>query len=52
MVEDVIEIKSLIAINVDASAKSIIYVKNVLFEILLNLVVNVVKTHQVLVMIQ
>ena len=43
MVESEIQIKSGITINVDASAKSIIYVKKVIFGILLHVVAKLVN---------
>ena len=52
MVEGVIQIKNLIRINVDANSKSIKYVKNVIFGILLNLVVTIVNIQEILVIIQ
>ena len=52
MVESVIQIKSGITINLDASAKNIIYVKKIIFGILLHAVVKMVNTEQVLLTIQ
>ena len=43
MVENVIQIKSGIMINVNASAKKIIYVKKIIFGILLCVVAKMVK---------
>ena len=40
MQENVIQIKSGITINVDASVKNIIYMKNIIFGILLHVVVK------------
>ena len=44
MVENVIQIKSGITINIDVSAKKIIYMKKILFGILLHVVTNIVNT--------
>ena len=43
MVENVIQIKSGITISVDAIAKNIAYVKNIIFGILLHVVVKMVN---------
>ena len=43
MVESVIQIKSRIAINVDASTKNITYVKKIIFGILLHVVAKMVN---------
>ena len=43
MVENVIQIKSGITISVDAIAKNITYVKNIIFGILLHVVVKMVN---------
>ena len=43
MVENVIQIKSGITINVDMSVKNIIYVKKIIFGILLHAVATVVN---------
>ena len=43
MVENITQIKCRIKINVDASVKNIIYVKKILFGILLHVVVKVVN---------
>ena len=40
MVKNVIQINSRIMINVNVNAKSIIYVKNIIFEILVHLVLK------------
>ena len=50
MVENVIQVKSRIMINVDAGVKNIIYVKKIIFEILLHLVAKTVNIYQVLLM--
>ena len=50
--EDVIEIESGIMINVDVSAKNILYVKNITFGFLLRVVAKMVYIYQVLLMIQ
>ena len=49
MVENVIQIKSGITVNVDASAKNIIYVKKIIFGILLHVqgVSQKIKTDEV-----
>ena len=44
MVENVIQIKSGITINIDVSAKKIIYMKKIIFGILLHVVTNIVNT--------
>ena len=49
---DVIEIKSGIMINVDVSAKNILYGKNITFGFLLRVVAKMVYIYQVLLMIQ
>ena len=43
MIENVIQIKSEIMINVDSSTKSIIYVKKITFEILLHVAAKMVN---------
>ena len=43
MKENVIQIKSGIIINIDASVKNIIYVKNIIFGILIHVVAKMVK---------
>ena len=43
MVKSVIQIKSGIKINVDASAKNIIYVKKIIFGILMHVVAKMVN---------
>ena len=43
MKESVIQIKSGIIINIDASVKNIIYVKNIIFGILIHVVAKMVK---------
>ena len=43
MVENVIQIKSGIMINFDASVKNIIYVKKIIFRILLDVVAKMVN---------
>ena len=43
MLESVIQIKSKITINVDASAKNIPHVKNIIFLILLHLIAKIVN---------
>ena len=48
MVENVIQIKSGITINLDTSVKNIGYVKRILFRILLHVVAEVVNIYQVL----
>ena len=50
--KNVIQIKSGIMINADVSAKKIIYVKKIISEIVLHVVVKVVNIQQVLLMIQ
>ena len=52
MEENVYQIKSGITINVDASVKNIIYLKENIFGILLHVVAKVVNISQVLLMIQ
>ena len=52
MVENVIQIKSGITINVDVSVKNIIYVKKVIFGIILFVVAKMVNIRQILRMIQ
>ena len=52
IIENVIQIKSGIIINVDASAKSITHVKKIKLEILLHVVVKLVNIWQVLLTIQ
>ena len=52
MVENVIQIKSGITINVDVSVKNIIYVKKVIFGIILFVVAKMVNIWQILRMIQ
>ena len=46
MIESVIQTKSGIMINVDASPKNIIYVKKVIFGILLHAVAKMVNIHK------
>ena len=46
MIESVIQIKSGIMINVDASPKNIIHVKKVIFGILLHAVAKMVNIHK------
>ena len=43
MKENVIQIKSGIIINIDASVKNIIYVKNIIFGILIHVVAKMVN---------
>ena len=52
MVESVIQMKSGIMINANASAKNIAYVKKFIFGILLHVVAKIVSTLQGLLMIQ
>ena len=52
MVENAIQIKTGIMINVDANVKNIIYVKKIIFGILLHVVAKMVDIQQVLLMIQ
>ena len=52
MEEKAIQIKSAIMINVDVSLKSIIYVKNIIFGILLHVVVKMENIWHVLLTIQ
>ena len=52
MVESVIQMKSGIMINVNASAKNIAYVKKFIFGILLHVVAKIVSILQGLLMIQ
>ena len=52
MVENVIQIKSGITINADVSVKNIIYVKKVIFGIILFVVAKMVNIWQILWMIQ
>ena len=52
IIENVIQIKSGIIINVDASAKTITHVKKIKLEILLHVVVKLVNIWQVLLTIQ
>ena len=52
MVENEIQIKSGITINVDVSVKNIIYVKKVIFGIILFVVAKMVNIWQILRMIQ
>ena len=52
MEENVIQIKSEITINVNDSAKNIIYVKKIIFGILLHVVAKMVNIWQVLLTIQ
>ena len=52
MVENVIQIKSGIMINIDASVRNIIYVKKIMFRILLPVVGKMVNIQQALLMIQ
>ena len=52
MEEKAIQIKSAIMINVDVSLKSIIYVKNIIFGILLHVVVKMETIWHVLLTIQ
>ena len=52
MKENVIQIKSGIIINIDASVKNIIYVKNIIFGILIHVVAKMVNIQQVLMTIQ
>ena len=47
MVESLIQIKSGIMINVDGSVKNIIYVKKIIFGILLHVVVKMVNIKQI-----
>ena len=46
MVENVIQIKCGITVNVDASAKNIIYVKKIIFRILLHVAVKMIHIYQ------
>ena len=50
MVENVIQNKSRIMINVYMGVKNIIYVKKIIFEILLNVVAKMLNIYQVLLM--
>ena len=52
MEENVIQINGGIMINVDVSVKNIIYVKKIIFGILLHVVVKMENIWQVLLMIQ
>ena len=52
MEQNVIQIKSEITINVNGSAKNIIYVKKIIFGILLHVVAKMVNIWQVLLTIQ
>ena len=55
MVEDVIQVKSRITVNVGVSAiiqKNIMCVKKIIFGILLHVAVKMVKIQQILLMIQ
>ena len=48
MEENVIEIKNGIMINLDVSVKNIIYVKNILFGILVYVFMKMVNTQQII----
>ena len=52
MIDNVIQIKSRITISVRASAKNIIYVKRIIFRILLHVVAKMINIYQVLLLIQ
>ena len=52
MEENVIQVNGGITINVDASVKNIMYVKNIIFGILLHVVVKMGNIYQALRMIQ
>ena len=52
MEENVIQIKSGMMINVDASVKNIIYMKKIAVRILLHVVAKMVNTYQVLLAMQ
>ena len=47
--QNVIQINGEITINVDVSIKNIMYVKKIMFRILLNVIVRMENIHQVLV---
>ena len=52
MVEIVIQIKSGTMINVDAIAKNVIYMKKIIFGILLHVVAKIINILQILLTIQ
>ena len=52
MIENVIQNKSGITINVDVSVKNIIYAKKIIFAILLHVVMKMVNIQQILWIIQ
>ena len=52
MVESAIQIKNGIMMNIDASVKNILDVKNIIFGILLHIVAKLANIQQVLLMIQ
>ena len=52
MEENVIQVNGGIKINVDASVKNVMYVKNIIFGILLHVVVKMGNIYQALRMIQ
>ena len=44
LVENAIKIKSAIMVNVDVSVKNVMYVKKIIFGILLHIVVKIINT--------